>query len=132
MQIGYLGEVVFEVSEKTVKTFKEFEWGGSARIQTHNRHLDNALQEFVGIDPDTFSFSFTLSKYLGVDPMTDIAKIFTYERTGMPVPLVIGKRPYGKYKWLVKSHKAKGKRFDGEGNLVSADVSVSLTEYTEG
>lgn len=132
MQVGSLGDIIFVVSEDIIKTLKEFEWGGSARIATHERHLDNALQEFTGIDPDTFSFSFTLSQYLGADPMSDIAKIFTYERTGKPVSLVIGTRPYGKYKWLIKSHKAKGKMFDGKGNMVSADVTVSLTEYTEG
>ena len=93
--------------------------------------LIRRVQEFVGLEPDTFSFPLTLSKYLGVDPMTDITKIFTYERTGTAVSLVIGKKFYGKYKWLVKNHKTRGKRFDGEGNLVSADITISLTEYTE-
>lgn len=132
MKIGCLGDIVFEVSENVIKTFKDSNWNGSAQIHAHNRHLTNALQEFVGVDPDEFSFTITISKYLGADPIEDISKIFNYERNGIAVPLVIGKKAYGKYLWLIKNHKSKLTRHDGAGNVVSADVTISLTEYTEG
>ena len=131
MKIGCLGDIIFEVSEKVIKTIQSANWDGSATIHTHSRHLDNSLQEFVGIEPDSFSLTITVSKYLGADPLEVIAQIFNYERTGTAVPLVIGKKPYGKYRWLVKNHKSKMNRYDGEGNLVSADITISLTEYTE-
>lgn len=131
MKIGCLGDIIFEVSDSTIRTIQDATWSGSASIQTHSRHLDNALQEFVGIDPDGFTFNIRISKYLGADPLVDIPKLFDYERTGTALPLVIGKKAYGKDRWLIKSHKSTLETFDREGNLVSANVSITLTEYTE-
>ena len=63
--------------------------------------------------------------------MADIVKIWDYERSGRALPLVLGSKAYGKYRWVIKSHKIKMQTFDGHGNLTSATVSLSLTEYTE-
>lgn len=131
MIIGSLGDIVFGVSNSVVKTLQNINWSGSANIQTHTRHLDNSLTEFTGVNPDGFTFSIKLSKYLGVDPMVDIAKIFNYERSGTTLPLTIGSKAYGKYRWLIKSHKAKIEHTDGRGNITSAIVDVTLTEYTK-
>ncbi len=131
MIIGCLGDIAFNVSESVIKTIDKATWSGSAKIQTHTRHLDNALQEFVGIDPDAFTFTIVLSKYLGVDPMADISKLFEYERGGTAVSLTIGNKVYGKYRWLLQSHKIKMEHYDGRGNLTSASVDVTLTEYTK-
>lgn len=131
MKIGCLGDIAFEVSDTVIRTLDKVTWSGSVNIQTHQRHLDNALQEFVGIDPDAITFTIKLSRYLGVDPMTDIVKIFEYERGGIALPLTIGNKAYGKYMWLIKSHKTKMDLYDRGGNLTSADVDVTLTEYTK-
>ncbi len=131
MKIGSLGDVAFEVSDSVIKTIDKATWSGSVKIQTHARHLDNALQEFVSIDPDGFTFSIKLSRYLGVDPMTELNRIWTYERGGIAVPLTLGNKAYGKYRWLVKSHKVKLELYDGRGNLTSCNVDVTLTEYTK-
>lgn len=129
MQVGCLGEIIFEVSDKVIRTFNKATWSGSVTIQTHSRHLDNALQEFVGIDPDKFTLTIMLSKHLGVEPMDDIVKIFNYERNGIAIPLTIGNKSYGKYKWLIKNHKVTLERHDGVGNLIGATVDVNLEEY---
>lgn len=128
-QVGCLGDIVFQVSSDVIKTFDKMQWSGSARYSEHKRHMTDALTEFTGIDPDTISFEMVLSAFLGVEPMTDIAKLWNYERTGKAVPLVIGEKGYGKYKWTIASHKIKMQTFDKSGNLVSATVSVELLEY---
>ena len=79
MQIGCLGDIIFEVSDKVVRTIEDVTWSGSVSIHTHTRHLDNSLQEFVSIDPDSFKFSIMLSSYLGVNPMDEIVKIAAYD-----------------------------------------------------
>ena len=70
-----------------------------------------------------------LSAFLGVNPMSDLAKIWDYERKGQALPLIIGSKAYGKYRWVIKSHKIKMQTFDGSGDLLSATVSISLLEY---
>lgn len=127
--IGCLGDIAFEVSSNVVKTFNNFKWSGAARYSTHQRHGGNALTEFVALDPDKISFDITLSAYLGVNPMSEINKIWDYERKGTTLPLVIGSKSYGKYRWTISSHEVKAKYYDKSGNVTSATVSVNLQEY---
>lgn len=131
MKVGCLGNIIFYVSDKSVKTIRDATWSGSANIQTLSRHLNNALTEFVGVNPDSFTFSMRVSRYLGSDPLTEISALFAYERSGTAVPLVIGNKEYGKDKWLIASHKVTLEHYDKQGNLASADISVTLTEYME-
>lgn len=127
--VGCLGDIIFEVSSKTVETLDNVVWSGSAQYSTHQRHLHNALTEFVGLDPDKMTFDIILLAYLGVNPITEVVKLWNYERTGKAVPLVIGNKGYGKYRWSVVSHTMKMQTFDPDGDVASATVSVSLQEY---
>ena len=132
MQVGALGNVVFQVSSDLIETLDNMTWSGSVRYGTHQRHLTHALTEFTGIDPDKITFDIFLSSYLGVTPMEEMIKIWNYERTGEAVPLTLGSKIYGKYRWTITSHKIKMQTFDGRGNVTSATVSVSLQEYIKG
>lgn len=129
MQIGCLGDIAFKTSADTVRTVSNVTWSGSANYNTHSRHLTDALTEFTGLAPDEITFDIVLSAYLGVNPMTDLAKLWDYERKGQALPLVIGSKAYGKYRWTIKSHKIKMETFSGSGDLMSATVSVNLLEY---
>ena len=132
MQIGTLGEVVFSVSDQAVETIQNVVWSGSARYSTHQRHLSDALTEFTGLDPDSITFDIYLSAYLGVNPMSEVIKIWSYERSGAAVPLTIGTHAYGKYRWSILSHKVKAQDFDTAGDMTSATLSLTLQEYLRG
>lgn len=132
--VGYLGEsaddgILFTVSDQKIITPSDFKWTGSARYAVHNRHNNNALTEFTGVDPDKISFSLTLSKELGVDPMEAIVKLWRYEREGIAVALTIGSKGYGKYRWNVINHTVEVKYTDSKGDILGAEVSVELQEY---
>ncbi|MCC8156367.1 MAG: phage tail protein [Oscillospiraceae bacterium] len=129
MIVGSLGDIVFQVSTGTILTVQSMTWSGSANIEEHARVGYHALTEFCGMGADTMELEITLSQYLGADPMTEIAEIWRYERNGTPVTLVLGDHAYGKYKWLVESHKTKAQYFDADGNLAQATVTVKLIEY---
>ena len=132
MQVGTLGELVFSVSDDTVKTIDNFVWSGSARYSIHQRHLTHALTEFTGLDPDAITFDIVVSTYLGTDPMAEVSKIWGYERAGTAVPLTIGTHAYGKYRWSVVSHKLKAQTYDGQGEITTATISLTLQEYLRG
>ncbi|MFR1110746.1 MAG: phage tail protein, partial [Anaerotruncus colihominis] len=76
--IGCLGDVAFTVSDSVIRTLSNFQWSGSARYATHQRHLGRGLLEFTGTDPDKISFDITLSAQLGVTPAKEIARIAKY------------------------------------------------------
>lgn len=132
MQIGTLGEILFSISDQAIETIQNFVWSGSARYSTHQRHLANALTEFTGLDPDSITFDIYVSAYLGVNPMTEVVKIWNYERGGTAVPLTIGTHAYGKYRWSILSHKMKAQDFDETGDMTSATISLTLQEYLRG
>ena len=131
-RIGCLGDIVFTVSDQVVETLDNVVWSGSARYAVHQRHLTHALTEFTGVDPDKITFDITLSAYLGADPIGEVIKIWSCERNGLPVPLTIGEKAYGKYRWNITKHEMKMQYFDREGNVTHAVVSVSLQEYLRG
>ena len=129
MVVGCLGDIPFIVSAETVRTVDNVAWSGSARYAVHQRHSTHALTEFTGLDPDKITFDITLSTELGVDPIAEVVKIWNYERSGTAVPLTIGTKGYGKYRWNITNHKMKMQYLDRAGNVTHAIVSVSLQEY---
>lgn len=129
MVLGALGSIVFQVSDDTVKTLNNMNWGGSARYATHQRHGYHAMTEYTGMGADTISFDMILSAYLGVNPQQVIAQLFTYERNGVALPLVLGSKGYGKFRWVITKHSMKSQYFDGNGDLTHCKVTVNLQEY---
>ena len=99
---------------------------------THERHLTHALTEFTGLDPDKITFDILLSADLGVDPIAEVVKLWNIERSGQAVPLTVGTKGYGKYRWNILKHEMKMKTFYGNGDVHTATVSVSLQEYLGG
>lgn len=130
--IGCLGDVIFTVSRSVVRTLDNMTWSGSARYATHERHLTNALTEFTGLDPDKITFDILLSAELGVDPIAEVVKLWNIERSGRAVPLTVGTKGYGKYRWNITKHEMKMKTFYKNGDVHTATVSVSLQEYLGG
>ena len=132
MVVGYFGGVLFTVSSHTIKTIRDLTRSGSAGIQTHKRHLDVDLPEFVGRDLETISFNIRLSKYLGVsNPKKELDKIISCMQNGTPRYLILGTDKIGQYKWLVSKYKVTYEHYDGSGNAVTLDVAITLTEYPE-
>ena len=130
--VGCLGDVIFTVSRSVVRTLENMTWSGSARYATHERHLTHALTEFTGLDPDKITFDILLSAELGVDPIAEVVKLWNIERSGRAVPLTVGTKGYGKYRWNILKHEMKMKTFYGNGDVHTATVSVSLQEYLGG
>lgn len=129
--VGCLGDIIFQVSDKTVTTINNIKWSGSARYSTHQRHNGNALTEFTGVEPDQMSFDMILPAERGSSPRTELKKLWDYEREGEALPLTIGTRPYGKYRWTILSHDLTVTNTDGQGNFISGIVAIKLQEYLE-
>jgi len=128
-QVGILGDIIFEVSDEVVKTLNNVKWSGSARYTEHDRHMQNSLTEFTGVDADKISFDIKLSAYLGVNPMNELGRIWTYERSGKVIPFILGDKIYGKYRWTIQKHNSKLSTYAKDGNVTSIEVSVDLLEY---
>ena len=127
--VGCLGDITFITSLETFRTVDNMQWSGSSRIAVHERHNYHALTEYAGMDADELTFDMYLSAFLGMDPMAEIWRMFRYERDGRTLPMTIGEHVYGKYRWMIKSHKTKVHSYDGDGNITTCTVTVNLIEY---
>lgn len=129
-QIGTLGDIVFSVSQNTVKTFEDLKIDSKTNYAKHTRHNAKPLLEFQYNDNDTASLSIYLSAFLGVNPAEMQDKIDEYRQEGKILSLVIGGKRYGT-KWVITSHSKDYVKFDNNGNLLIAKSNISLEEYAE-
>lgn len=128
-KIGTFGDLIFSVSDKTVRTFESMNWDFSAKYTTHDRHIKPDLLEYMGPEIESVSFPVVFSVFLGTNPYKEIKKLREMERDGRAERLILGGRVYGNYKWVMQKGTAELKRFDGKGNLWAAKVKITLKEY---
>ncbi len=129
--VGCLGDILFQVSDQTITAINNVKWSGSARYSTHQRHNGNALTEFTGVEPDRMSFEIILPEERGKGARTELKKIWEYKRSGEVLPLTLGTRPYGKYRWTILSLDLTVVNTDAKGNFISGTVAIELQEYLE-
>lgn len=128
-KIGSFGNLVFSVSENTVKTFDKISWKTSAKYATHDRHIKADVQEFLGPEPGSISFTMAFSVFHGTNPLSEITKLNKMVNKGIVERLVIGGRVYGSYKWVISSTSNEMKRYDNKGGCWAAVVQVTMKEY---
>ncbi len=130
MAIGTLGDIVFCVSQNTIKTFDGLQIESKTNYAKHTRHHKKPLLEFQYNEADSASLSIYLSVFLGVNPYEMQTKIDEYREEGKILSLVIGGKRYGT-KWVITSHSKGYNKIDNEGNLLIAESKLSLEEYAE-
>lgn len=125
--IGALGNIVFTVSSDFVRTPSNIKKSRSARIAKHEIIGSKPKLEFQGEDLVSMSFDIRLDASLGVSPQADINSLSTLESTGEVVDLVIGNVYHGAF--LIESIEENTKYTDRSGNIIVAELSISLQEY---
>ena len=128
-QIGCLGDILFQVSIRTVQTINNMTMSGGADIAEHKRHGMKALTEHTGSSPIKISFNMTLSADLGVDVEKEIDKIIAHTERGSTLPLVVGRKTYGQFRWQIQTYSVSYGAHDTRGNAVLATVTLNLIEY---
>ena len=129
--IGYLGEVVFEVSQQQVKTFGDLRRNASARLASHDLIGRKPLLEFTGPALESLSFSMTLSSFLGIDPVEEVKVLREMRDQGLAVPFVLDGTPQGEGLWLLEGLDETWRYIDNNGTPRVIDCSLSLKGYIE-
>lgn len=128
--IGCWGDITFAVSRNEVKTFTGLKWDSGAKYSTHDRHLKEPLLEYTGREVESMSFSMFFSVFLGVNPISEVAKLLQAMRRGEVHPLIIGPKAYGTNKWVITKVSTSLDRYDNRGNLLVSKVSVTMKSYS--
>lgn len=129
-KIGNLGKlIVFEVSTNRVLTFSGMTQSVKGRWTVQNPILGKPYPEFLGPGQRTISLSIFLSAMHGVRPRKTMERIERAIESGTPYRLVIGGRKVGANQWVITDmSEAWGEIIRG-GKLVSASLTLNLSEY---
>lgn len=127
--IGTLGPVVFFVSEKANKTFKDFSKSDQGRWAKHDIIGRLPVPEFLGPDLGSISFKMRFDIAHGIHPRKEMDKLAQMVRDGRAYPLVIAGKGLGAGKWSLQRVSQDWKHVDNRGNVLVSEVSVELEEY---
>ena len=130
-QIGTLGDIVFEVSDSVVRTFKDYQRKTSARLATHEIIGQKPVTEFLGPNIDSISFSIKLSAFMRVNPTEEANKLRKIIENGEVVNLIVAGSPVADNKWIVESMDETVIANDGKGNIITSDVAITIQEYVQ-
>ncbi|MBQ0067563.1 MAG: phage tail protein [Phascolarctobacterium sp.] len=128
-KIGSFGDLVFSVSDNTVRTFDKLSWKVSAKYATHDRHIKRDVMEFLGPEPASIDFQMAFSVFHGTNPLNEIKKLNKMVNKGITARLVLGGKKYGSYKWVITSVSSELEKYDNKGNCWAATAKVTLKEY---
>ena len=129
--IGYLGDIIFETSDKRILTFSGFKYQAAGRWEKHNVIAKKPKSEFVGPDLDTITFTIDLNGINGVKPRDEMEKWISKVNTGVVDILVIGNKVLGQDKWSVSQISESWDTIFNKGELFSGKIDVTLQEYIE-
>lgn len=130
--VGMLGDVVFETSDKYVKTISELNLKNSVKYAEHTRVGGYSLVEFVGIEPGKVDLKIYLSAYLGVNVGAEFSKLHLHERNGTVLPLLMGEDVRAMCNFVIQSSELEEQTWDGNGNMTTCTMTLNLLEYVAG
>lgn len=131
MKIGYMGDVVFEVSPSHLLTPSDYERTSAGRWAEHDLVLRKPVSQFGGPGLEKVTFNIFLDTEHGLDVGEQLKKLRKMRDLGAVFPLVIGGEPVTQSYWRLDSIKESGHYWTNEGKLQQCIVAIELTEYED-
>jgi phage protein U len=129
-QIGNLGKlIVFEVSSDKVLTFHDMTQSISGRWAQHSVIGGKPESEYLGPGQRSISLPIFLSVSHGVKPRRTMEKMEKAAEKGTPYPFVLGGKKIGDNQWVISSISESWGDVIVDGKLVSANLTLTLSEY---
>lgn len=129
MQTGMLGDVVFQVTDKTFRTISNLSRSNKANYTTHKLVAKKGILEYTGVEPETISFEVLFSAWMGENPEVWRRKLNTILERGKAVLFVLGTSPIGT-RWVIESLSFDADKFYKDGTPAEYKAKISLKEYT--
>ena len=126
MQVGSLGEVVFETSHERILTINGVSREHSARYASHEVQGAPPRLEFLSRNLSSTSFSIKLISSLGVNPQEELERLKKLCFDGEVVKLIMGGN-LGDV--IIEKVSEAWKHTATNGTPFTIDVNISLKEY---
>ncbi|WP_303839395.1 phage tail protein [Selenomonas ruminantium] len=129
MPLGSLGPIVFEVSSRKVRTFKDMKRSTKARYASHEVIGGTPILEYIGPDGEEITFTMQFSASWGVSPQEETDKVREMCLKGEANYFVLGNITIGENPWIVESVSESLDTVDNNGRVVVSQIEVTLKEY---
>lgn len=103
--------------------------GGSLEIEAQEKLKDKPSTYIKGESLGSMSFEIPLRADFGINPRKQIEEWESIKSKAQPAVFILGTRPIGKNKWLLKSVSASDIELDGRGNILKASLKLEFEEY---
>lgn len=125
--IGVLGDIAFEANADRIRTWQNARRTGPARWATHDVYMGKPKREFIGPGLSVLSLTVRLDIHRGVIPRDELRKMREHRDTGAVLQFTIGGELVGDF--TINELDEALERFDRNGVLITATVSLQLEEY---
>lgn len=129
MTTGMLGDVTFEVTDKTFRTLTNLSRSQKANYTTHSLVAKKGILEYTGTEPEEIHFEAVFSAWFGVNPETWRKKLTDILEKGKAVLFVLGTTPIGDM-WVIESLSFSTSLFYKDGTPGEYKASISLKGYS--
>lgn len=129
--IGSFGDVLFEVSTDKTLTFYDLEKKSSAKWEEHDIQGNKTKLEFNGPGLTDITYNLLLRAEQGINPVKELAKLENMQHKGEAHHFIVGQKPIAPNKFVIAELSAGLRNIDPTGNVLSAEVTVSLKEYVQ-
>lgn len=126
--IGSFGQVGFEVSPREIFTLGELRRRRDAGYAEHKVVNGKPRLQFTGVGLWEITIRITLSRNW-TDPEKRIEQLSDVQASGEHHPLAVGGRNFGRF--VIVSYSESAKRFGRSGEIESAEIDLTLREYSE-
>lgn len=127
--IGYYGDIIFETSDKRIFNFAGFKRDTENRTATHEIIGQKPVTEYIGPGLQKVTFTVNLNGNHGVKPREEMERWLRKVENGEAETLVIGGKPLGTDKWIVRSVSEDWDTIFNGGELFSGKINVTMEEY---
>lgn len=129
--IGCFGDLTFSVSSDYVLTFDNFQYNVKGRYARHELINSVPILEFSGADTEKITLDVLLTATLGVNPTEEIARVQNLCSDGTAEYLIIANMVIGFGRWVITDVQTKSISYDGRGNPIVAQMSLTFESYAE-
>lgn len=129
MAVAIFSKKTFQVSSSRIYTLNDF---------SLNSSLNTESQDVAGKKPSTYvkggalesmSFNIPVGISLGINARLEYESWKSIMEASRAYPFILGGRPVGINKWLLKSVALSNTKIDSKGCILSAVIDVEFEEY---
>jgi hypothetical protein len=129
MPIASFQNKVFTVSSTKKYPLTGLIWGGSLETEAQDKLKDKPSTYIKGEMLDNMSFEIPLRADFGIDPRKEIEGWESIKSKAQPSLFILGSKPVGKNKWLLKSVGSSDLEVDGRGRIIKATLKLEFEEF---